>query len=914
MNRNLTSMPNEVILSILRKLTIKDLIRTYRAVRNENIRDLICSIYFKSVYLVTSEDWVDGDDAVLDKYVHADFFGFHIIDTFQKIEPKLGVSEAYENNIKKKYGIKEEVLNDEYYGDTTFSEGVLCVAPIKMLPQLITYRQHVVNLSINCQFNLKPAEIVHTNCHKNVLSNDELALNELFLRNSDGQTSTFYKLEVNCPYQDLAFFNSVKRVQTLKVNLSSENNVLANKMNISKLFLKLSIHDMEIYELFRNNNFNSKNLQYLNLKSYKMKELDGNQFKDFQNLKFLNLSNNHIESVKNVKDENFPKLIHLNLSKNKISNFEEIMELWKLKSLNCNDNNLSSIQNLSFKNLNILDLSGNSITKIESFSSNNTFVDLEVLNLANNRFKKMPVILLDLPKLKVLNIKNNYVTTIDNVENLNALKILNLNNNKLSNVTNKLDNLTNLKILKICTNNLIALHLTNNLIELKVSGNYLKLIDYFPNQANLLNLDLSNNSVSEISFLKPFTRLKILNLSNNDLVDFKSDLNLVELYLQNNKINDFECNSSKLKILNLNSNKLTSVRVIDFPNLQKLSVSHNKLIRIPNLSRNFGIIILDLSNNNINKLEFFQNLGLLKLLNMANNSLIQFEGLNCLNNSKLSNLNLSNNYLSILQNLAGFSNLHILDLSNNSLKTFDLEALHLNNNLKVVNLSNNKISKIENFEHNDNHVINDQIESLNLSDNMIELKTYNLAKIFSTNSFPNLSKLAAQSNISIGSPIVLSNNSSTASLMSMASNYTVLNNSSNNSDTNLQNWSSLVNASRNNSFLNTNNINNNNLHGLLLQHNSFNSASTASLNFWNTGYDLNTNGWTNVNNSFGMPSDRRSESNHQSDTNNSNHSNASYRSSSFINNRGSNINNQTTNVDPEDSSETEDTSDGGLII
>ena len=100
----------------------------------------------------------------------------------------------------------------------------------------------------------------------------------------------------------------------------------------------------------------------------------------------------------------------------------------------------------------------------------------------------------------------------------------------------------------------------NNLEEIYLNRNMINNIDLLGNFTNLRVIDASNNYIEEvILFLE---RLERLDLSNNYLKEFPL----------------LENGMKKLKILNLNSNRLVGIRqvIIDYtPNIKSLDLGNN---------------------------------------------------------------------------------------------------------------------------------------------------------------------------------------------------------------------------------------------------------------------------------------------------------------------------------------------------
>jgi Leucine-rich repeat (LRR) protein len=131
------------------------------------------------------------------------------------------------------------------------------------------------------------------------------------------------------------------------------------------------------------------------------------------------------------------------------------------------------------------------------------FINLEYLNLKNDRLKEIPKEISNLKQLKVLNLSGNDFNSLPNeFSNLNNLEELFLNDEKNINLPKTLKILSKLPKLK-------SLHLENdNLYKLPNEINDLK---------SLESLYLNNNHFETIPNLKPLDHLKYLDLRENHI-------------------------------------------------------------------------------------------------------------------------------------------------------------------------------------------------------------------------------------------------------------------------------------------------------------------------------------------------------------------------------------------------------------
>lgn len=142
--------------------------------------------------------------------------------------------------------------------------------------------------------------------------------------------------------------------------------------------------------------------------------------------------------------------------------------------------------------------------------------------------------------------------------------------------------------------------------------------------------------------------------------------------------------------LNLRGNKINKIDKNKFPpNLIDLDLSHNNLNRINKNDIPFKVKILNLSHNHINKFDGseFPNIEVLDLSNNKLESLIAFP-------SKCRSIDISNNEL---ENIPDFNeDLEIIDCSGNKLESLG----KINKTLKMINLSENLFTELPYFHDN----------------------------------------------------------------------------------------------------------------------------------------------------------------------------------------------------------------------
>lgn len=217
--------------------------------------------------------------------------------------------------------------------------------------------------------------------------------------------------------------------------------------------------------------------------------------------------------------------------------------------------------------------------------------------------------ILNIPKtIKILNLSDNYLKQTLDISHLECLEDLDVSKNILTNVILPTKHLVNLNI----SGNLFrSFNTENNFFEklkyLDVSYNNIPDIDDIKISSCplLTDLDISNNQISSYTGF-PNNELKCLDISglgleefpynisksckklfiNNNAIQFipayVSELtNLVELQLNNNRLNDIEHLPPNIKIFTAKNNYIKSIS-ITFPNsLEKLKLNNNFLSFMP---------------------------------------------------------------------------------------------------------------------------------------------------------------------------------------------------------------------------------------------------------------------------------------------------------------------------------------------
>ena len=354
---------------------------------------------------------------------------------------------------------------------------------------------------------------------------------------------------------------------------------------------------------------------------------------------------------------------------------------------------------------------------------------------------------------------NNLITQIEEIPQ--SCEKLSLSNNKISFINSKLLGDLQIKFLDLSFNRIISLigfDKFKKLEELNLSNNYIgdEQLNYLSSLSKLKSLNLSNNNLKNEEIKKiiySINSLQKINLSNNNIEQliFDKSNGLIEMELDNNKLNYLNFNFNNkgsfeyLMYLSANENKLRTIdNINNLVNLEYLSLSVNELnqINIENLTKlkylqlksnlleklvihktNQLLQYIDISFNNINSFKIIGECSFLKNLILDNNKLntIDFGESPNINEKKFKNMELlyiSFNLINDINFLIFFKNIQKLNISFNNIDNLiDLLSILKNfNQLKDLNLIENEFNKnIYNVDILNNSIFNNITEYLNSS-------------------------------------------------------------------------------------------------------------------------------------------------------------------------------------------------------
>ncbi|CAK1584858.1 unnamed protein product [Parnassius mnemosyne] len=494
-----------------------------------------------------------------------------------------------------------------------------------------------------------------------------------------------------------------------KLYLSNNNISYIEKSSFDKMtFLNtLDLSDNFLFAIDKEVFSNTRYLQYVDLSRNKLKHISKELFRG-KNISFFSIQNNIIEGeLVTGMFIGLSDISELDISNQYLTSIADyaFMGLDNLEILLLNDNKIKSLSNKSFRNLQ----------------------NVKEINLSNNKLIKINFEKIDLLNLGYLSLRNNLINDIkqEDFNKLTHLQVLDLSNNNISKIERSLfKELQQLETFKIFNNPPLTFLDSNTfdglvlLPRLDISFCNLTLVknNTFQNMRDLKYLNISHCSITELEFdsFLHTGRIEIIDLSYNKLSNFA--VNATDL--------------QTLRILSLNNNLLTQISsnlLKNFPNLFKVTFSHNRLHDIHNNAflGHKSLHHIDLSFNPILllKLIFFSTLNNLRSLNLS--GIVSNINFNDMNNTMLTELQLS--YAGIqnitILHLNSLESLEKLVINNNAILEIDKDAFFNVSHLQYLDLSYNMIKYVQPGAFKTNY----GLKFLNVSHNFLANINYGIS-------------------------------------------------------------------------------------------------------------------------------------------------------------------------------------------
>lgn len=472
------------------------------------------------------------------------------------------------------------------------------------------------------------------------------------------------------------------------------------------------------------------------------------------------LSENKIQNIKENDFKTLSGLTQLDLKRNRISTIDTgaFANLISLKIFSLNNNKLEELGDDIFgglSNLTELRIGSNHIKRVAS-TSFKSLTSLTFLDISKNQLHhvtKVHSILQQLPNLKTLIVKNNWLTTFESWQLTNnsiKLAALDLSKNPIAvfRITEDVfPNLTWLSIgappkkLKmkwdIHNKTFLSRVSTLDISGLQMDHDDMKTLreNFNPSLTALRMNDMRHTRLTAlINVSCTIPTVSKLQLRQNNLLYVSSNLfelciNVKELDLSKNHINNIEekafSSLKSLRILSLSQNKLPSIPAAtrNLPTLEELNLSHNEIqtLKCNDFANLTKLKELSLNQNSISAIDKFVFKGLIRLqvLKLHNNSISKLGDAFKTHLPQLIQLRLNLNKLNAIKpgELSGLQSLQNLSLNENKIKKLEKGCFLGLTNLTYIQLNSNTIR-----EHQLKGVFDDLINliSLDLRDNKIK--------------------------------------------------------------------------------------------------------------------------------------------------------------------------------------------------
>ena len=269
--------------------------------------------------------------------------------------------------------------------------------------------------------------------------------------------------------------------------------------------------------------------------------------------------------------------------------------LWAVEEMTL-PGNLQTCQDLKWMtNLKKLRIEGGILDDASALSACTKLEQLQIIgsSISSDLLK----IIGTLENLKVLELTENGISSIDPLSNLKKLEHINLSNNAIRDIS-PLVGLNNLQSLNLSSNALISLEgleALTNLKVLDVSFNSIVTTAPLSSMVTLEQLNVSSNSLRALDGIEYLTQLQILKAAYNELVD-------IELL----------SHCQALTYLDVSHNTLLDITICaQLPMLEELDFSYNEVSALPDFKKECALKVI---HGEYNKISSLKKLGGLKSL------------------------------------------------------------------------------------------------------------------------------------------------------------------------------------------------------------------------------------------------------------------------------------------------------------
>lgn len=444
------------------------------------------------------------------------------------------------------------------------------------------------------------------------------------LKEYENKNSNNFTVENNTFQKPNSFINIPDRLIITRQNLTTLKVVLNSAISLLDLTPFTNVKTVSI------NTSNNSLLITCATENVSDLSITSSQLKDFPFIKYssgvknLNLSSNNIKEIR-IK-ELPPSIFSLDLSFNELVFNENISLPTSLQYLNISYNNLTIDNNFLLRgNLSTLIIRGNKLNCIPDME----MICLEVLDLSENNISELNTNGIEhLVSLTILDLRKNSLTSLKegDFQGLNKLQLLDISENNIMHLSPAtFQYLNNLVTLSLSGNiNLGTLRHVKDASLLFGTSQRLQIIE--ASNTNLTRIPptltrsvrklfLAKNAITSIQCgeLDSFPLIQTIDISKNMIYEIEEDALgrldfLYNLILSDNKLTTIPKSlPDQLEVLDLRCNLIATLKSLDFLGMQKLRVlllSRNKITVIEDgaFGQLSSLQVLDLSHNPIKML------------------------------------------------------------------------------------------------------------------------------------------------------------------------------------------------------------------------------------------------------------------------------------------------------------------------